>query len=172
VQDPALDSEDVRQVALIELMHALPSYRYASRFSTWAYSVVVQRARRFLRDRTAQKRTATIVSYELRPPREVGSDTYLQPAAIVEGAMLHSMIDRILSDLYGPRMVTIFNYWARNDMGISQISKLMQISPSRVHALIHTARGALQHHPAIQAWVRDHGTAGLRHPAWADSAQP
>ncbi len=53
--DQAVDSDDLAQIARAELVRALPSYRYQSRLFIWANRVVVQIARRHLRDSRRSK---------------------------------------------------------------------------------------------------------------------
>ena len=47
--DGAIDSDDLAQIARAELVRALPSYRYQSRFTIWASRVVVRTMRRLIR---------------------------------------------------------------------------------------------------------------------------
>ncbi|NCC34655.1 MAG: sigma-70 family RNA polymerase sigma factor, partial [Chloroflexia bacterium] len=48
-RDGSLELDDLAQIARADLAQALPSYRYQSRFLSWAYSVVVRSAHRYLR---------------------------------------------------------------------------------------------------------------------------
>src|SRR5262245_2403711 len=59
--DSAIDFEDLVQIALEELNEAIATYRFNSRFSTWAYTVVVRAAQHVIRERRAAKRSGTLI---------------------------------------------------------------------------------------------------------------
>jgi RNA polymerase sigma factor (sigma-70 family) len=151
--DQAIDSDDLAQIARAELVRALPSYRYQSRLYIWANRVVVQIARRHLRDSRRSKRAARpdsldqLVEIEEAPP-DAAHDT----EAIVHTRQLYSLIMTILAEQADQRLGYLFHLWAVEDRRSAEIGALVQLHPSRVRALLQQIRQLLRDHPAIRAW--------------------
>lgn len=152
--DEALgDLHDVAQVALEELVRALPSFRYASRFSTWAYTVISHSAQRYQRNIHAAKRSGPTESIERQAAQQVSARAAEQPEVQAEGRELATLIDAILADQPDSRWVTIFRLWAHEDKRLADIAKHLGMSASRVSVLLDQIVSVLCQHPAIQAWL-------------------
>lgn len=149
--DPAISEDDLAQIARAELVRALPAYRYQSRFSTWAYGVVVQIVKRYLRDRRALKRAARPESLdtvaESALPAGLG-----QAEAAAQSASLLAAINAVLGEHPDGRLRQIFHLWAVEDRRVAEIGALIHLHPSRVRALLALARTLLSEHPDIRAW--------------------
>jgi RNA polymerase sigma factor (sigma-70 family) len=172
--DPLVDTDDLAQLAVEELAQALPSYRYASRFSTWAYTVITRRVQRYVRDSRAAKRAGRPVS--LDAPGEVGQ-LAIDPAAIEAPAEAHMLLELML-DVLGreadTRLAHIFYLWVVEEQRLVQIGQQLQLSTGRVSTLIAHACQILQRHPALLAWIDQPGSeraAGNR-PASPDKKSP
>lgn len=158
--DAAAASEDLEQVALTAMARALPTFHYTSRFSTWAYSVIVQSVRRYFRDQQASKRVGHTMSLDQSPEIEM-----VQSAArsedLAEAQTLKLLIQSVLMDRGGARLAWIFLLSVEADMQAEEIGKRVQLSSSRVRVLLMHARQILRQHPGILAW-RDADPQELR----------
>jgi DNA-directed RNA polymerase specialized sigma24 family protein len=100
--DGAVDHEDLTQIALLELSNSLPNYRYASRFSTWAYQVVTRGVQRHLRDMSAKKRLG-LIAYDTDPwDLAIAGGVADQPEAHTVGRLLSEEVDIALRQALGP----------------------------------------------------------------------
>jgi RNA polymerase sigma factor (sigma-70 family) len=108
--DPLVDANDLAQLALEELAHALPSYRYASLFSTWAYTVIARRIQRYVRDSRAAKRAGRPASLD---DQSVASRLMSDPATVEAPAEANALLDLmmdVLSREADERLARIFSY--------------------------------------------------------------
>jgi RNA polymerase sigma factor (sigma-70 family) len=151
--DTAENSEDLTQVALMALVRALPHFRYASRFSTWAYQVIVQSVQRHLRDQRAAKRAVRADSLEQSGGYHVPIGEAEHPVLVAEAHVLAELIERLLAAQPDQRLVRIFRLWAYADARVEEIGQQVQLSPARVRILLNQIRDLLQHNPDIQAWL-------------------
>lgn len=152
--DGALDFEDLAQVARVGLLQALPEFRYASRFSTWAYSVVARSARNELRARQAKKRLAAIESFDqLAEQPALAVDQAPHPEATAQSRLLGELIERVLGEQRDRRMLPIFRLWAERDQRVADIGEAVGLSEARVRVLIGQIVALLQHDPRVRAWA-------------------
>jgi RNA polymerase sigma factor (sigma-70 family) len=151
--DTASDTDDLVQVALAQLVRALPSFRYTSRFSTWAYSVITQSIRRYIRDQQASKRAGRPLSLEQHPEIDTLHSAEDQPEQEVAASALAELIEAALAGQPDARLARIFELWVRADMRPEEIGQDVQLSSSRVRVLLAQAREALRRHHSILAWI-------------------
>jgi RNA polymerase sigma factor (sigma-70 family) len=151
--DPLASEEDLAQIALEELLHALPSFQYASRFSTWAYSVISHSVQRYLRHHRAAKRSGQTESLDQREELAVLSAEAERPDTQAEFHELVALIDLVLSKQADQRLAEIFSLWAYEDQRLVDIARSVHLSPSRVSVLIGQACQILQQSPTILAWL-------------------
>jgi RNA polymerase sigma factor (sigma-70 family) len=145
--------EDLAQVTLEELIRALPSFQYASRFSTWAYAVISRSAQRYLRDRKAAKRSGRTESLEQHEELDVAAPEAERPEALAEAHELAALVGAVLSTEEDQRLAEIFRRWASKDERLVDIARSVHLSPSRVSVLIEHICQLLQQSPAILAWL-------------------
>lgn len=150
--DPAVEVEDLAQVARADLARALPSYRYESRFSSWAYRVVVQSATRQIRRARAEKRAVRPASLDQSEEAALVSDPAADPESAARARLLAERVATVLSAQPDQRLLVIFQQWSLEERGTAEIGALVRLHPSRVRALLARAREALRADPAIQAW--------------------
>lgn len=154
VHDSALDFEDLAQVARVGLLQALPEFRYASRFSTWAYSVVARSARNELRARQAKKRLAAIESFDqLAEQPALAAGQALHPETTAQSTLLGELIERVLGEQRDRRMLPIFRLWAERDQRVADIGAAVGLSEARVRVLIGQIVALLQRDPRVRAWA-------------------
>lgn len=150
--DPAIDLEDLAQVARAELARALPGYAYHSRLSSWAYRVVVQSVTRQIRRANAEKRAARPASLEHLAAEALPHAPMADPEVAARGRLLAERVATVLAAQADRRLLGIFQQWAVEDRATAEIGALVQLHPSRVRALLAEARQALRADPVIRAW--------------------
>jgi RNA polymerase sigma factor (sigma-70 family) len=151
--DAAIDADDLAQVARAALVHALPSFRYASRFSTWSHRVIVRSIQRYLRDLNALKRAARPHSLDQAPERfETAINAAEHPETLAHARTLAGLIDEILHAQPDQRLAVIFQLWALHDLRIEQIGQHVSLKPAQVRLLLQRARVVLQNDPRIASW--------------------
>jgi RNA polymerase sigma factor (sigma-70 family) len=168
--DALTDTQDLAQTALEELVRALPSYRYASRFSTWAYTVISRSAQRYLRDRYAAKRSSKSESLEWQHELELALGAADSPEAQSEARALSGLIAALLDSHGDRRMAEMFRLWAIEDQRLADIARRMRLSPARVSVMIEQICQLLRQDPAILAWLGDTPPRGLERARGEDSA--
>lgn len=153
--DLSFDAEDLAQVARAELARALPGFRYASRFSTWAHQVIIHSVQRTLRDARAAKRAGYPASLEQFSHIDAPIPDEDHPEILVAAQELAALIDTVLAEQADPRLVSIFKLWAEADLAVPEVGRRVGLSAARIRVLLHQIRHLLQHHPAIKAWLSD-----------------
>jgi RNA polymerase sigma factor (sigma-70 family) len=151
-RDPAVDSDDLIQVAQSELVRSIAQFQYHSRFSTWAYRVVVQSVQRSIRNSQALKRAVRPDSLDQLAEGDTPhySENYLE--AHTAGQMLLERIVALLAAHSDERLAVIFRLAVVDDRSTEEIGQLVQLHPSRVRALLAQARTFLREHSDIRQW--------------------
>lgn len=152
LSEGAIDFEDLTQSALEELHRSIASYRYNSRFSTWAYTVIVRAGKRTLRALRAAKRTGAIVSLDDPTLRVQLVDSMADPEVNSSVAELNALINAILSAEGGQRWVEIFQLRTYDDQRLTDIGRQLGLSASRVSILLDHMRTLLRRHPDLREW--------------------
>ncbi|MFL5804717.1 MAG: sigma-70 family RNA polymerase sigma factor [Roseiflexaceae bacterium] len=168
--DALADTQDLAQTALEELVRALPSYRYASRFSTWAYTVISRSAQRYLRDRKAAKRSGKHESLEWQHELELALGAADSPEAQSEAHALSGLIDALLTNHSDWRLAEMFRLWVIEDQRLADIARRMRLSPARVSVMMEQVCQLLRRDPAILAWIGDTALRGLERARGEDPA--
>lgn len=150
--DTAVDLDDLAQVARAELARALPQFRYASRFSTWSYQVIVQSVRRYLRDTRAQKRAGRPAPLEGALAIALGEHAH--PETIANGHVFAALVDQVLAKQPDARLAAIFRLWAEHDTRVEDIGRRVHLGPSQIRLLIARIQELLRNDPAIRDWYQ------------------
>lgn len=152
--DPAIDIEDLAQIAQVELIRSIDGFAYQSRFSTWSYRVVVRSIQRFVRDSKAGKRGTRPDSLDHTANRDAPLRETDQPESQAAANVLAAHTLAILAQ-HNDRLALIFKLWAIQDQRIEEIAEVVRLHPSRVRALLKQARTILLTHPDMQGWRPD-----------------
>jgi RNA polymerase sigma factor (sigma-70 family) len=145
--------EDLAQYAVEELLRVLPTYRYRSRFSTWAYTVIVRSRKRYLVRLHAAKRGGTTQdSYGLDVPVQHVTVDVQFPEQLAADHALVELIETVLTTEEDRRLALIFRLWVIDDMRLTDIGKCVNLDASRISVLLDRARQLLHQHPEIRAW--------------------
>lgn len=155
--DRMIDTEDIAQIAQAELARALPGYRYRSRFSSWAYSVIWRCAQRQIRMGRAQCRSATIGSLDMLEEGAVAALSEAGHEQTTQAHLLAAQVAYILAMHPDRRLTTIFQLWAIEERTSAEIGAIVQLHESRVRALLKQARELLRADPSIQCWANKDG---------------
>lgn len=155
--DGAVGAEDMVQIALAALAQALPSYRYHSRFSSWAYSVVVRSAQRQLRAARAQRRSAAVASLEAVEEGALPAGPADAQEQAARASLLAERVRLVLAAHPDRRLAAIFHLWAAEERTSAEIGALVGLHESRVRALLKLARELLRASPEIRAWLDSDG---------------
>jgi RNA polymerase sigma factor (sigma-70 family) len=153
--DLLFDDQDLAQIARAELVQAIGSFHFASRFSTWAHNVIVQSARRVIRDSRALKRAIRPASLDQQTQVDVAIGDSEHPEAAAAAHMLAERVAAILVAQADQRLAQIFYLWAVADLRVEAISKIVHLHPSRVRVLLVQARQILRDAPEIRSWRED-----------------
>jgi RNA polymerase sigma factor (sigma-70 family) len=147
------DASDLAQLALEELLAALPTFRFASRFSTWAFTVIVRRVARAQRGERAAKRAAIVEPLTEQLAIGKGLVAPMEVEATAEARVLAALSAEVLARRADERLARIFHLWAVEDKRLAQIGHAMGLSSARVSTLVEQARTILRDDPAIRAWL-------------------
>lgn len=155
--DSQYEFEDLIQIAHLELLRSIKTFRYACHFSTWAYRVIVDSVRRTVRDSRARKRAGRPDSldqfdglrqyvYQIAGPQ---SD---QPAHLVDALELYKLAVSILNKHKDKRLAMVFCLHFISDRSIEEIGERLNLHPSRARTLLVLARTLVRDAPEIQEW--------------------
>lgn len=158
--------EDLAQEAMHDLWRGLPSFRYQSRFYTWAYAVICHCLSRHYRALQTQKRNALIQIQSLEgmlslidtlPDRA----TLAPDEAALDGSFA-TLLRQVLARHPDDRLVPIFQLWAYEERTLRVIGEQLNLSTARVHTLLGQAIALLRNETAIRDWLEHDctGTSG------------
>lgn len=150
--DASIDEDDLVQVAQAELVTAIGSFNYASRFKTWAYRVVIWSVQRKYRALRARKRLIRPDYIDQSAGMDVPVDESTHPDVVTSAHLLAEQVDAILSAQPDKRLKLIFRLWAQEERSVKEISAIVHLHSSRVRVLLRQARQILQNDPRIRTW--------------------
>jgi len=153
--DAASDLDDLAQVASLELARSLANYRYESRFSSWAFQVIVRSVRNELRTHQAKKRSGQMVYIEGSGAFEVPLADDAHPESITAVRLLISLANTTLAKQPDKRLAGIFRLWALEDRRVVEIGAKVGLSPARVRVLLAQIVDLLRNDVKIRAWLVD-----------------
>lgn len=159
--DGSIDLEDLAQVARLELARSLSNYRYESRFSSWAYQVIVRSVRNELRARQASKRVGRNLPLHIPDAMVVPIVEAEHPETLVAARALAELVHTVLETHPDGRLSRIFQLWAIEDRRVVEIGTLVGLSPARVRVLQAQIADLLQQDARIRAWLSENEPLAL-----------
>lgn len=153
--DGASDLEDLAQIACLELARSLREYRYESRFSSWAFQVIVRSVRNELRARRAQKRFGQTAYLEDSGALELALAEDEHPESVAAARLLSTLAQSVLASQPDARLARIFQLWALEDRRVAEIGAQVGLSPARVRVLLGQIVELLRRDVQIRAWLAD-----------------
>jgi RNA polymerase sigma factor (sigma-70 family) len=154
-RDGAVGVDDLAQIARAELVRALPGYRYRSRFSTWAFTVVSRCARDQIRFASTLRRSGATVSLHALDEAAEPPDPQELHERAARARLLAERIAAVLDTHPDRRLRPIFHLSAVEERTSAEIGALVNLHESRVRALLKLARELLRADPEIRAWLED-----------------
>src|SRR3712207_1748572 len=124
----------------MELARSIPTYCYQSRFKTWAYKLIVSRARNDLRWSRAAKRALRPESLEQLPEVDAAVAEAQHREMLARARLLADLVDEVLRSQPDPRMAQIFRLWAIEDKSAVEIGQIVGVGLSRTNALLRETR--------------------------------
>jgi RNA polymerase sigma factor (sigma-70 family) len=168
--DSAISLEDLVQEAMADLWRGLRTYRYRSRFQTWAFTVIANCLVRHYRTYQTQKRGAFPQTHSLDAMIAVGETLFdrVTPApddvALSDG--LAALLQQVLRQHPDVRLRAIFQLWAFEEQTLRAIGEQLNLSATRVHGLLTQALTLLRRELATHDWVeRDPSDVALAQPS-------
>jgi len=166
----AVSLEDLAQEAMHDLWRGLASYHYQSRFHTWSFTIISHCLARHYRALQTQKRAALRRIHSLDALLAEGATfcerAALQPEEIALHDSLMALMRQVLGQHPDKRLITVFSLWVYEEQPLRTIGEQLNLSVTRVHALLREAILLLRSATAIQTWESD----SLAAPAPADSS--
>lgn len=155
-RDSAIAEEDLAQIGRTELLASLDDFQYRSRFSTWAYHVVICAVLRCIRDQGAKKRTAPTDALPVTDEQMLMIVDDELPDLMVFSKLLYTEVAQILHDRLGPQTAQVFQLFARDDMKAAAIAARCDLHLAQVYQMIREARRVLRNHPDM-LFLRERG---------------
>lgn len=154
--------EDLAQEAVYDLWRGLRTYRYQSRFHTWAYTVISNCFLRHHRSIKTQKRRDLSRTQSLDAILAVGDTLYdpktQLPDEIAMSDVLVDLLQHVLGQHPDQRLSTIFRLWAYEEQTLRTIGLQLNLSVTRVHGLLTQAIALLRDELMNQDWVEEHSS--------------
>ena len=155
-KDRAIELDDLLQEALIELNSSIQNFAYASRLSTWIYSLVLRTAKRKIRDSRAIKRTFhrfdkhidDLAADNQEPPSPLG-----EPEPEADLKALLAMMRDLVQQQQRAHMDAVLNLIIQG-YSASEIGKLLDVHSSWVRRLLRDIRTLLKDDPEIAVIIR------------------
>lgn len=170
LNDNATDLDDLMQMGLEELNKSLHTYRFASRFSSWVYIVIVRMGQRAIRERKSLKRQGTLFSLEIPGADATPADHTSDPETHADAVALEEEIYALLAQHGGERWVRIFQLWMSGDQRLVDIGKQVNLSPSRVSILLNQMLEMLRQQEHLRRWLnQDHSSEDMDNPRGNDA---
>lgn len=140
-------AEDITQDAIVSIQNNLDSFRYESKFTTWAYRFVINRAISELR--RVHHRTRSL---EQLPPQDEGElislsgRSTLDPRQEVERRnmiqLLNEIIDTELTDLQRQAVYAVYI----QGQAVEYVARQLGTNRNAIYKLLHDARKKLKVH--------------------------
>jgi RNA polymerase sigma factor (sigma-70 family) len=161
--DPVAHLDDLQQDALLDLWRGLPTFRYQSRFNTWATALVVNCAARRRRSIRASKRSmnqAQSIDAVTSAVDNLEDEQALQPEQAVLSDELARLVRQVLGAHPDHRLRVVFELWVVERQSMRAIGERLNLSPARVHALLHQAVALIRGRLHANGWFEQSEAGG------------
>jgi RNA polymerase sigma factor (sigma-70 family) len=157
IDEGAVSSEDLAQEALYDLWRGLPTYRYRSRFQTWAFTVIGNCLIRYHRALQTEKRGVSPQIQSLDALIATGKPLFDEvtpsPDEVALSNILDTLLRQVLKQHPDHRLTTIYQLWAYEEQPMRTIAEQLHLSATRVHSLLRRARTLLRDELTSQDWI-------------------
>jgi RNA polymerase sigma factor (sigma-70 family) len=153
----ASDIDDLAQEALIDLWRGLGSFRFDSRFSVWARTIVSHRLARHVRGLQTHKRSPARAARSLEELQALGTEIADAKGIQPDQRLLLAEIGRIAREALARhpdrRLLQVFDLSVVEEETVRAIGVILQLSPARVHRLMQQAASLVREQLIEASWV-------------------
>lgn len=138
ILDESTEAEDATQDALLAALRSLDSFRGASSFKTWLYSITVNICRTRLQHRKRSEKLMNVLGGILRShnSHQLSAEEYA-----IRGESNSALWKAIHYMDEKHRIPTVLRYY--HELSVTEISEILQIPEGTVHSRLNMARKQL-----------------------------
>ena len=138
------EAEDLAQDVFVLVFQQIQSFRSASKFSTWLYTIAVRTALNHLRKQKAKKRAAQIKRFfGIEAEQEIGQADFYHPGVILENKEYAAVLFKALQQLPENQRIA-FLLVKTEEMRYDEVAEILSVSVKGVEGLMHRAKENLR----------------------------
>ena len=138
------EAEDLAQDVFVLVFQQIGSFRSASKFSTWLYTIAVRTALNHLRKQKAKKRAAQIKRFfGIEVEQEIGQADFYHPGVILENKEYAAVLFKALQQLPENQRIA-FLLVKTEEMRYDEVAEILGVSVKGVEGLMHRAKENLR----------------------------
>ena len=138
------EAEDLSQDVFVLVFQQIQSFRSASKFSTWLYSIAVRTALNHLRKQKPKKRAAQIKRFfGMEMEQEIVQADFHHPGVILDNKEYAAVLFKSLQQLPENQRVA-FLLVKTEDMRYDEVAEILGVSVKGVEGLMHRAKENLR----------------------------
>lgn len=139
ILDDPDEADDVAQDALIQTIHAIPSYRAEATFQTWFYRIVVNNCLGKLRKRRARQHLSRLLTDLFR--RE-SKDVAPPEKQTIQDERTDRIMQAVIALDPKYRLPIVLRYY--QELPIAQIAEILNVSSRTVHTRLKSAHNMIK----------------------------
>jgi len=138
------EAEDLSQDVFVLVFQQIHSFRAASKFSTWLYTIAVRTALNHLRKQKAKKRAVYIKRFlGMEVEQEIRQTDFNHPGIILDNKEYAAVLFKALQQLPENQRVA-FLLVKTEDMRYEEVAEILGVSIKGVEGLMHRAKEKLR----------------------------
>ena len=138
------EAEDLSQDVFVLVFQQIQSFRSASKFSTWLYTIAVRTALNHLRKQKAKKRAVYIKRFfGMEVEQEIRQTDFNHPGIILDNKEYAAVLFKALQQLPENQRVA-FLLVKTEDMRYEEVAEILGVSIKGVEGLMHRAKEKLR----------------------------
>lgn len=138
------EAEDLSQDVFVLVFQQIQSFRSASKFSTWLYTIAVRTALNHLRKQKAKKRAVYIKRFfGMEVEQEISQTDFHHPGVILDNKEYAAVLFKALQQLPENQRVA-FLLVKTEDMRYDEVAEILGVSIKGVEGLMHRAKEKLR----------------------------
>jgi len=138
------EAEDLSQDVFVLVFQQIHSFRAASKFSTWLYTIAVRTALNHLRKQKAKKRAVYIKRFlGMEVEQEIRQTDFNHPGVILDNKEYAAVLFKALQQLPENQRVA-FLLVKTEDMRYEEVAEILGVSIKGVEGLMHRAKEKLR----------------------------
>ena len=138
------EAEDLSQDVFVLVFQQIQSFRSASKFSTWLYTIAVRTALNHLRKQKAKKRAVYIKRFfGMEVEQEISQTDFHHPGVILDNKEYAAVLFKALQQLPENQRVA-FLLVKTEDLRYDEVAEILGVSIKGVEGLMHRAKEKLR----------------------------